>query len=331
MIIVVDSNIPYLDGVLDPYFEVRRLPSRDITAAAVRDADALLVRTRTRCDASLLDGSRVRFIGTATIGYDHIDLDYCHRHGIVVSSAPGCNAPAVAQYVLSAVGRWMAVRGIADPCGITMGVIGVGHVGSIVAQWAEAMGFGVLRNDPPRAEREGADGFAMLDEVLDKAHIITLHPTLTTEGAHPTYHLVDAEFLAQARRCMLLVNAARGAVCSTEALLQWHGDCIIDCWENEPNINELLLRRAFIATPHIAGYSIEGKQRATAMVLGALNRYFGIDVPVPLVIAPDQGVEAPTMESVMTGFNPIPLTQKLKRTPDQFEAMRNNYPLRHSL
>ena len=167
--IIVESHIPYIKGRLEPWAQVEYLDNAAITPQAVRTADALLVRTRTRCNAHLLDGSRVGFIGTATIGTDHIDLDYCASRGIAVANAPGCNAPAVAQWVLSAIGRWMDMRGVASAHSLTLGVVGVGHVGSIVARWARQLGLNVLLCDPPRAQREGSDGFCTLQQLVARS------------------------------------------------------------------------------------------------------------------------------------------------------------------
>lgn len=158
MKIIVDSHIPHIRGLIEPRAEVIYLEPADITREAVLDADALIVRTRTRCDSALLDGSHVRFIGSATIGTDHIDLDYCASHGITVRNAPGCNAPAVAQWVFCAIHAWMRAHGFTSPSGLTLGIVGVGHIGSIVARWARQLGFTILLNDPPRENRENRDG-----------------------------------------------------------------------------------------------------------------------------------------------------------------------------
>ena len=193
MRIIVDSHIPHIRGLIEPRAEVLYLEPHDITREAVREADALIVRTRTRCNAALLDGSRVRFIGSATIGTDHLDLDYCAIHGITVRNAPGCNAPAVAQWVMAAIHAWMQARGIATPVGLTLGVVGVGHIGSIVARWARQLGFTTLLNDPPLENRDGSHDniFSPLDELQRRCDIITFHTPLTRDGQWPTWHLCD--------------------------------------------------------------------------------------------------------------------------------------------
>ena len=326
--IIIENHIPFIKGLLEPLAQVEYLPADGITPAAVNNACALLVRTRTRCDAQLLSGSRVQFIGSPTIGTDHIDLDYCVATGIEVASAPGCNAPAVAQWTLASIALWLEKEQM-KPDEVTLGVVGVGHVGSIVARWAEQCGMKVLRNDPPRALAEGNDGFAHLEQLQERCHIITFHTPLTLEGDYATWHLCDEQFLGNARHCRLVLNAARGAVCDTQALLHWHGDLALDCWENEPNIPPALLSKAFIATPHIAGYSIEGKMRGTGMVIEALNRHFGWAIEPQHPQAPATGAETVTLHEILNSYNPLTDTARLKDNAADFEALRNHYVLRH--
>ena len=326
--IVAESHIPYLHGVLEPWARVTYSPVID--AKTAHDADVLLVRTRTRCDAALLNGSHVRFIGTATIGTDHIDMDYCRQHGITVANAPGCNAPAVAQWVLTALGRWMHLRNEQDASHLTLGVVGVGHVGSIVARWARQLGFNVLLNDPPRAMRspDEAELFTPLAQLAARCHIITFHTPLTSSGPHATRHLCDTQLLSAANKCRLIVNAARGGIADDQALAQWHGDVAIDCWENEPQLNPALLHKAMVATPHIAGYSAQGKARATAMLLQALNAHFGWQVPVPVIDAPTAGAEHVTLDGIMATYDIMADTAALQAQPASFEILRNTYHLR---
>lgn len=330
MKIVVENHIPYIQGLLEPYAQVEYLSQNEIDAQALADADVLVTRTRTRCDEALLAGSRVCIICTATIGTDHIDLGYCRRAGIKVVNAPGCNAPAVAQWVLSSVGLWMRREGIAQPGGLTLGVVGVGHVGSIVARWAELVGFEVMRCDPPRAQKEGGAQFSTLDQLKSQCHIITFHTPLVRTGELATYHICDSQFLAESPHLRLLMNAARGPICDNEALTAWHGDVAIDCWEHEPEISVPLLQKAFVATPHIAGYSADGKRRGTAMVVEALNAQFGWYAHPLAAEAPYRGVESVTLEQVMGSYNPLTDTAQLKADPSasNFEHLRNHYPLR---
>ncbi|WP_407402923.1 4-phosphoerythronate dehydrogenase [Sodaliphilus sp.] len=321
MNIIVESNIPYIKGLLEPWASVSYVPASEITHAVVRDAQALLVRTRTVCDRVLLEGSDVRFVGTATIGTDHIDLDYCRRRGIAVHNAPGCNAPAVAQWVHSTIAQWMHMRGITSAQGLKLGVVGVGHVGSIVARWGSMLGFDVVLNDPPLG----------LNHAVDDCDIITFHTPLTRDTQWPTWHLCDEPMLQRATRCRLIINASRGGVCDDAALAQWHGDVAIDCWEGEPHISHRLLNKAFVATPHIAGYSMQGKQRGTAMVIDALNRHFGFDAAVNMPQEPLLGAEQVSFQSITASYTPVTDTTALKQDPDSFEALRNNYHLRNEV
>ncbi len=330
--IVIEQNIPYIKGRLEPWFDsVVYAPASDIDAALVADADAIVTRTRTRCDAALLDGSAVRLIATATIGTDHIDLDYCRRAGIKVASAPGCNAPAVAQWALATILAWQRARAL-EGRRLSLGVVGVGHVGSIVARWAGQLGYEVLPCDPPRERADGGDRWVSLNTIADRCDIITVHTPLNRHGADATFHLLNERFIGRLAgdKPRLLMNAARGAIASTQALLAAppHIDLAIDCWENEPDIDKVLLQRAFVATPHIAGYSSQGKLRATAMAIEAVNRHFGIQAEAPSVTLPATGAAKVTTEGIAASYNPLADTRALKASPEQFELLRNRYALR---
>ena len=338
MKIVADIKIPYLKGLLEPVAqEVAYLPGGEINSKVLRNAQVLLTRTRTCCDRALLDGTAVEFIGTATIGTDHIDLDYCRSHDIDVVNAPGCNAPAVAQWVHATVLRWAEARSVEGP--LTLGVVGVGHVGSIVARWAQQLGYRVLLNDPPLEEQGVAlecrglkeSHFSPLAALQRECDIITFHTPLTRNGKYPTWHLCDKEFLDGLKRCRLILNAARGAVCDNKALLAWHGDVALDCWEGEPCVSRQLLDKAFVATPHIAGYSVQGKQRGTAMVVEALNRRYGWHVSPVQASTPLEGARQVTAQLILDSYDPVIDTARLKASPDTFEWQRNNYPLRQEL
>lgn len=336
MKIVIEKNIPYINGVLEKYAEVTYLPYSKITCDTIKDADALLVRTRNKCNADLLEGSCCRFIGTATIGIDHIDMDYCDKRGITVVNAPGCNAPAVAQYVLSSIGYWMKKEYIFNTSGLTLGVVGVGHVGAIVARWAKQMGFKVLLCDPPLRRETGSADYLPLSKLMNDADIITFHTPLTHTGIDATYHLAGRPFIMALQNCRLLINCARGEIVDNVALVESMNessisDVVIDCWENEPHLNSELLEKAFIATPHIAGYSEEGKKRATAMMLEALAAHFGWEIEIPQVDAPFSGAEDVTLETIMASYNPLVDTEALKSAPCSFESLRNTYHLRSEL
>lgn len=333
--IVIESKVPFVKGAFERLgVETLYLPAREITADAVKDADALITRTRTRCDASLLAGSRCRMVATATIGTDHIDLPWCASHGIEVANAPGCNAPAVAQYVTAAIMNIFS----ADPevlGKLTVGIVGAGHVGSIVDAWCRSLGMRTLLCDPPRAVREGADGFAGLDRIAAEADVITVHTPLTrTPDPYPTYHLVDETFLCSLQRKPLLINSARGPVTDTRALVRAYdsgliGALAIDCWEREPQIDRGLLQRTTIATPHIAGYSAEGKMRASQAAVDAVARQFGLpQIELECGRAPGWPATV-TPASVLSSYDPMADTAALKSEPGAFESLRDNYALRH--
>lgn len=305
MNVVVESHIPFIRGKLESKGHmVKYLPPEEINNRSIKDADALVIRTRTKCNATLLEGTNVRKIATATIGTDHIDQDYCKLRNIEVFNAPGCNAPAVAQYVLSSL----------NSLGITSGtivIVGVGHVGSIVNRWALANGFKTLLCDPP---------LGLNDRVTD-ADVITFHTPLDST----TYHLANRKFFSSCGNKPLIINAARGGVTDTAALIDALKNgrisgAVIDCWEGEPAISRELLGLADIATPHIAGYSLQGKRRATAMALAAIDPTLALPI--------DPVADAPTLQEIAATYNPLTDSNALKASPSTFEALRNNYAYR---
>ena len=314
-VVVVDRDIPFLEGVLEPWFDVRRRAGRAIGPADVRDAAALLIRTRTRCDAALLDGSSVRFIATATIGTDHIDQAFCAAHGITVASAPGCNAAAVAQYVRVAL-QTLSL----DRPGTTLGVIGVGHVGSLVAEVGRRAGMHVLLSDPPREAAEGSASFTPLPELLAVSDVVTLHIPLWPENRD----FADAAFFAQLRPGVSFINASRGEVVDEQALLASRpklNKLVIDVWKNEPNINLELLASADIATPHIAGYSLQGKINGTQQVVRALGDHFDI---APLRDFTLFGIPLP-----QAPYDILQDDKALRSDPTSFESLRSHYSYRN--
>lgn len=330
--IIIEKNIPFIHGLLDDAADVRYLSAGEITADAMRQADALITRTRTRCDAALLDGSRCSLIASATIGLDHVDRDYCEKAGIEVRNAPGCNAPAVAQYVLASI---ISVYGT-NLEGLTIGIVGVGHVGSIVENWALQTGMKVLRCDPPRARAEGADGFVTIDEVAERADIITFHTPYTRSGEDATHHLFNSRLAAKLRRRPMIINSARGPITDTTALKQALADgsvshAVIDCWEGEPCIDPELLQSASIATPHIAGYSRQGKIRATAMAVKAVADHFSLPVPHMEQSVRPGAAEHVTAEKIKASYDPMTDTEALRLHPENFEALRNHYDLREEV
>ncbi len=329
---VVEANIPFVRGLLEKYGSVYYLDPDKINAHAVKDADALMVRTRTRCNEALLSGSRCKFVGTATIGFDHIDRQWCNNNGIYAVNAPGCNAPAVAQYVFACLAQ-LINRPISQ---YTIGIVGVGHVGKIVEAWARSLDMRVMLCDPPRQRPEGGNNWHSLSEIAAKADIITFHTPLTLSGDDATHHIANDAFFASLRRAPILINAARGAIVDNQALVHAIDNAqvsaaVIDTWEGEPAISLPLLERVKIATPHIAGYSYEGKVRATTMILDELCRYFNLPTVHPDVPTPAATPTAVRITNVMKSYNPMIDDENLRSNPSSFEALRNHYALRHEV
>lgn len=325
--LVIDSAIPFVEGLFDAWAEVVRLPGREIGRREVAQADALLIRTRTRCNRELLEGSRVRLIATATIGYDHIDLHWCREQGIEVVTAVGCNARGVLQWVAGVLAHFAQKEGW-RPEERTLGVVGVGHVGSLVKAYAEEWGFRVLCCDPPRAEREG---FPSLDirEMAPQCDIITFHTPLDAT----THHLCNDELLKLLPEGALVINSSRGEVVDNEALLRSAHPTALDVWEHEPHPNPALLAHAEVATTHIAGYSLQGKANASALAVRAIARHFGwpLEEWYPEGVSP---VEPRAIEwqelctTISRYFDAVGETTRLKHAPECFEAIRDNYAYR---
>ena len=336
--LVIESHVPCVPDELGEYFDIERIAPEDIIPEAVADADAMIIRTRTRCNADLLGGSRVRFIATATIGTDHIDRQWCESHGITIASAPGCNAPAVAQYVTASLLALMP-EGLKDK---TIGVVGVGHVGSIVADWAAQLGMKVLLNDPPRALAEPGFNNTPLDELLPVADVVTFHVPHIKGGDFPTHHIADAALFDKLKPGAVVINSARGPIVKTDDLVVALesgkvGRAVIDCWEGEPEISRRLLELVSIATPHIAGYSLNGKIRATMMAVNALCEYFGVDYRMVAEGVPAGAAEYVTAEASAQSYNPLDDTRVLREAAGQadfaarFESLRNHYDLRREV
>ncbi|TGN41417.1 4-phosphoerythronate dehydrogenase PdxB [Marinobacter confluentis] len=283
MLIVADENIPLLDSFFGDIGDIRQVPGRTMSATDVQDADILLVRSVTRVNQELLANSRVRFVGTCTIGTDHIDQQWLESAGISFAAAPGCNANSVAEYVLSVISLRAEKLCEDDWTRLSVGIVGAGNVGGELAHKLERLGFDVVICDPPRAEQseeEDAKNFASLDEAL-KCDVVTLHTPLVQEGDHPTYHLLDASRLAALTADQLLINTSRGEVIDSAALVERLAEAnpptvVLDVWEHEPRINPELVEQAWIATPHVAGYSLEGKVQGSEMIYQALSQYLGL-------------------------------------------------------
>jgi erythronate-4-phosphate dehydrogenase len=345
MLIIADDKIPFLKGVLEPFMDIEYFPGTSITKDRVKDADALIVRTRTQCNANLLEGSKVRFIATATIGYDHIDTAYCTKKGITWTNAAGSNSGSVMQYIAAALLEYSSYKKI-DLKDHVLGVIGVGNVGKKVIRFAEALGMGIVINDPPRARKEGPCGFVSIDGILREADIITLHVPLIRTGEDRTFHMIDDPFLERINKGSLLINTSRGEVVDPVALKRaFYNDrlstAILDVWENEPRIDQDLLDSVFIGTSHIAGYSVDGKAKATAMAVNALSRYFNLgieewepyDLPGPqnTVIqynGRDKSLQETLFYLVKKTYDIRADDYALRSIPDGFENYRGNYPVR---
>ena len=317
--VIIDKGIPFLEGVFPPEIDVRYLSPEQITPEAVRCADALFVRTRTKINKELLQGSNIRFVATATIGFDHIDQDYCREAGIHWVSCPGCNAQAVCDYVEEAISSIKSGENA-----LTIGIVGYGHVGQLVAQMAQKRGYQVLLSDPPL-------GIGMsLEQLSPLCDVLTFHTPLTREGEHPTYHLCDANILRLCKPNTLIINAARGGVIDEQALLSCLSPLAssphrliasIDCWEGEPNLNQELLKKVDLASFHIAGYSIQGKMNASEMCLRAFCEFFSL----PILSINKKAV--PLQGDSEKGWL-VRITEQLKASPEHFEQLRKQYRLR---
>ena len=346
MKIVIDDKIPFIRGVFEPFGEVVYLPGKETTAEDVKDADAIITRTRTKCDASLLEGSSVKVIASATIGYDHIDTRWCESHGVVWQNAPGCNSWSVKQYI-TALLLTVADRRKLRLQDMTLGVIGVGNVGSKVAEAASLIGMKVLLNDPPRARREGPSAFVPLDTLISRSDIITVHVPLEKEGPDATWHLFDAGRLSSLSPGQILINSSRGPVVDNKALksaLQAGtlGGACLDVWEGEPDLDPELVSLLDIGTPHIAGYSADGKANGTTAAVRAVAGVLGLPLTqwsVPSVPPPSQtlsfsidahgkSLQQVLTEAVLHTYDISADSERLRSSLQTFERQRGDYQIR---
>ena len=336
MRLVADKNIPFLKGVLEPFFDVEYYSGSEITSEIVRNADALIIRTRTICDPNLLSGSSVKFIGSATIGFDHIDTNYCANNNITWVSAPGCNSAGVQQWVAAALIHWAELNS-RTLSGLTIGVVGVGNVGKKVVELAKVLGMKVLCCDPPRKRNEGLSDFVDFETVLRESDIITFHVPLNYEGIDRTFHMLNSHSIALCKPDILIINSSRGEVINTECLISFlesnpNAQAALDVWENEPNLSVELLRKTIIATPHIAGYSLEGKVMGTKMIIDSLSQFFNLGInpwfpnPNPLV----EKIKMSNPQNIVTAIKSTYniLGDDLRNTFESFENLRNNYNYR---
>jgi len=336
MKLVADSHIPYLKGVFEPFFDVEYLPGHLINQEVVKDADVLIIRTRTICSQDLLQGSRVKFIASATIGYDHIDTQYCDSNGIRWVTAPGCNAAAVQQWVGAALVKWISSKHL-NPKTLTIGIVGIGNVGSKVVALGNALGMNVVCCDPPRAERENIKSFVDLHELLKVSDIITFHVPLTRADNYPTSHMLSSKNLALCKPTAYFLNSSRGGVVDEVALLSYleqnpNVAVALDVWENEPDLNLELAKRCLVATPHIAGYSLEGKVMATKMVVDAVSRYFNLGLtpwwPTPNPLTVKQVIGSAENILDLIGKTYCIESDDIRIIDKDFEDYRNTYNYR---
>ncbi|MDR0836020.1 MAG: 4-phosphoerythronate dehydrogenase [Tannerella sp.] len=353
-IIIADDKIPFLHGIMEEDVDVRYLPGAKISAQDVKDADALFTRTRTICNEALLKESNIKLICTATIGYDHIDTEYCDRTDIKWVNAPGCNSSSVQQYIAAAIMTLIHEKNLKIN-DLTLGIIGVGNVGSKVAKAAEALGIRVLLNDPPKQEAQNAGQetpetayhFIGLDELLAESDIVTCHVPLEKEGKYPTYHLANEDFFSKMKQNAVFINSSRGTVTDSAALKQAAetklSTFMLDVWEGEPNIDKFLLHNAFVSTPHIAGYSADGKANGTAACIHEFADFFGFEkwknwypehVPAPpmnttiLLDGKNKTAEQIYYEAITHTYPIWEDSDRLKSFPEKFEELRGKYWIR---
>ncbi len=347
MKIAADSKIPFLKGVFEPYCDVEYLSPAEMTREKIKDADAIIVRTRNRCDELMLEGTNVKFIATATIGFDHIDTEYCRRKGIKWVNAPGCNSVSVMQYMSAALTAFSIKKNV-ELEGLTLGIVGVGNVGSKVEKAARLLGMKLLLNDPPRERREGKEKFISLEQLASEADIISFHVPLIKEGIDKTFHLAGEKFWGMVKPGVVFINTSRGETTDTQSLKEAMrkgivSSALLDVWENEPEPDLELLGMAEIGTPHIAGYSAEGKANGTTVCVNAINEFFNIGIekewypaglprPLPeeeLVIdCTGLTLQKILYSAIKHTYDIYGESRALKESPGSFEQQRNNYGIR---
>ena len=342
---IVDDKIPFIKGVLEPFGNVEYLPGKEISENDVKDADALITRTRTKCNEDLLKDSKIRIVASATIGYDHIDTAWCERNGIEWTNAPGCNSGSVMQYIASVFSLLVEEKRM-DTTKLKIGIVGVGNVGSKVSKLARIFGMQVFEIDPPRQENEPEKTFYSLNEVAGGLDIITFHTPLTKEGKHKTYHLFDEELLKKLQNDVIIINSSRGEVVDNNLLkkalksgkVKW---AVLDVWENEPDIDLELLELLWLATPHIAGYSQDGKANGTMMSIHAVSRKLGLNIDnwepqgipqpeKPVISIDTEGLSETEIlsKAVLKTYDIREDDKALRDAPEKFEYLRGSYPAR---
>jgi Phosphoglycerate dehydrogenase and related dehydrogenases len=330
MLIVADENIPLLDAFFEGFGEIRRVPGRSIDRATVEQADVLLVRSVTNVNRGLLEGSKVRFVGTCTIGTDHLDLDYFERAGITWSSAPGCNARGVVDYVLGSLLTLAEIEGV-DLAQRTYGIVGAGEVGGRLVKVLQGLGWNVLVCDPPRQAAEGGD-YVSLEQIIEQCDVISLHTPLKKHGAQSTWHLFDKNRLNQLKSGTWLINASRGPVVDNAALRQVllqreDLQAVLDVWEGEPEVDVALAELCVLATPHIAGYSLDGRQRGTAQIYQAYCDFLGQAAQISL----NDLLPAPWLSQVTLNANSDPAWSLAMLCRGVYDPRRDDADFRRSL
>ncbi len=342
--IVIDKDIPYIYGALDDICNVNYLKADSINNKTVKDADALLIRTRTKINRELLKNSKLKFIGTATAGIDHIDIDYCKRAGIHWENAPGCNSSSVMQYIAAAL-SFLAKKHNFRFHDKVLGIVGAGHVGSKLARMAKILGLRVLLNDPPRERNEGPQAFVPIERILKESDIISFHVPLITKGVDKTTELCNSDFFEGTKRGAIIINSSRGEVVDEDQLIKnlktgKLSGAVLDVWRNEPDCNPELLKLADLGTPHIAGYSADGKAMGTSIIVKALSSFFklGLDnweshmrdttdriIRFDNKLLPEQEILS---QAILTTYPIMEDHHTLIRDISKFESLRTNYPVR---
>ncbi|MDD7983856.1 4-phosphoerythronate dehydrogenase [Lentisphaera marina] len=342
MKIVADDRIPYLQGALEKFAEVKYIAGAKISAEDMRDADVLITRTRTKVNRELLEGSQVKLVVTATIGHDHIDKDYLKEKGIIWKNCPGCNSGSVATFIASLLATMMSDYQF-EPKGKTFGLIGCGNVGKRVKRVAEAMGMKVLVNDPPREREEGSEQFCDLSDLLEQSDIISIHVPFYKEGEFKTLELMDDENLSKMKKDAWIVNSSRGGIILEKDLKKYLDqgkiNAVLDVWDEEPKIDLELMKMCKVVSSHIAGYSVDGKANGTSMSVRHIAEFFDLDLKtwqatnLPLEnkkIQVKSGRDG-LIEALKEAYDIKEDDEKLRFTPENFEMNRGQYEAHRDL
>lgn len=336
--VAIESSIPYIEGLLDKFCSVLYIPYKDFTSSSIKDCDAIIIRSTINCNESLLKGTNVRYISTATAGFDHIDIAYCNNNGILWNNCKGCNCESVAQYVISVICHLIIDLGYSIDR-INLGIVGVGYTGGAVNRIATKLGIKTVLCDPIRA-KQGIDkyDYKPIDHLFRFCNIITLHTPITKTGSYPTYHMINNSLLCKSSCKPVIINACRGGVFNTKDILESHkkgfiSSPVVDCWENEPDINEELLDISFLASPHIAGFSADSKLNATIMACNNVlswaklpnisKSYINIEEPVNSKILLQEKLPFQLEKAILCTTNLKSVSESLKSSKSFYEVRRN--------